>query len=357
MISLFQYVLESKVDFGVVVMLFCKPGLKPGFSRIDDNTFSLTRFFFLSCSFLSDTVPYDDSRSHRNIFYIYECLVIKYSFGMDGIYCTRSTKETQLNIACIWHAMHVFSNSGNKLKTEMRKGDQVYNAYTYSKHNTSRKHLLAGNKFRPLPHSCLSRPRKCLKDLFAIPEFLWVYLKQCFPKAGLIWKVDPYCPRLDQTQGWSHGSPTVPAMPPFDSRSPNPLNVGQTLRDTTAQEKKQALSGSLHSLGKSNVPLSEKGESTFTSLRVPLGGCGSRYEDIRGPKWFCECGEVASILLLPGSCITLMKWWGLGVESKGSSVHNARYWLTPCIVFLQQWCSTRVHLQPWRFLMNEVFFC
>lgn len=79
---------------------------------------------------------------------------------------------------------------------------------------------------------------------------------------------------------------------PLIVSGPNPLNVGQTLRDTTAQEKKQALAGSLHPLGKSNVPLSEKGESTLASLRAPLGGCGSRYEDIHGPKWFCECGEV-----------------------------------------------------------------
>ena len=40
------------------------------------------------------------------------------------------------------------------------------------------------------------------------------------PKAGLIWEADPFCPGLDQTQGWSQGSPTVPAMPPFDSRRP-----------------------------------------------------------------------------------------------------------------------------------------
>lgn len=76
---------------------------------------------------------------------------------------------------------------------------------------------------------------------------------------------------------------------------PNPLNVGQTLRDAKAQEKKQALAGRSPSLGKSNVPLLEKGESTFT----PLGGCGSRYEDIHGPKWFCE---EESGLRLTSSC-------------------------------------------------------
>lgn len=36
--SVFQYVLKRKADVGVVLMLFCKPGLRPGFSWIDDIT-------------------------------------------------------------------------------------------------------------------------------------------------------------------------------------------------------------------------------------------------------------------------------------------------------------------------------
>lgn len=36
--SVLQCVLKRKVDVGVVLMLFCKPGLRPGFSWIDDIT-------------------------------------------------------------------------------------------------------------------------------------------------------------------------------------------------------------------------------------------------------------------------------------------------------------------------------
>lgn len=52
------------------------------------------------------------------------------------------SKKKPAKIACALHAVHVFSNCGNKLKTEMMEGDQVYNfginAYTHSEHNTSR---------------------------------------------------------------------------------------------------------------------------------------------------------------------------------------------------------------------------
>ena len=34
--GVFQCVRERKVDVGVVLVLFCKPGLRPGFSGIDD---------------------------------------------------------------------------------------------------------------------------------------------------------------------------------------------------------------------------------------------------------------------------------------------------------------------------------
>lgn len=52
------------------------------------------------------------------------------------------SKIKTAKIPCTLHAVHFFSNCGNKPKTEMMEGDQVYNfginAYTHSEHNTSR---------------------------------------------------------------------------------------------------------------------------------------------------------------------------------------------------------------------------
>lgn len=57
--SVFQCVLERKVDVGVVLMLLYKPGLRPGFSGIEDNTavpFLSPVNIFVSCCFLSFAV-------------------------------------------------------------------------------------------------------------------------------------------------------------------------------------------------------------------------------------------------------------------------------------------------------------
>lgn len=76
---MFHCVLQRKVDVRVVLMLFCKPWLRPGFSRIDEKKtlylFSDPFHIFLSCSFLSCTVLYDCSRRQRRILYIYLSLV------------------------------------------------------------------------------------------------------------------------------------------------------------------------------------------------------------------------------------------------------------------------------------------
>lgn len=72
--SMFQCVPERKVDVGVVLMLLCKLGLRPGFSKIDDNTIVPVLSpgsCFLSGSFLLYTLPFDHSRQHRNILHIH----------------------------------------------------------------------------------------------------------------------------------------------------------------------------------------------------------------------------------------------------------------------------------------------
>lgn len=169
------------------------------------------------------------------------------------------------------------------------------------------------------------------------------YLKQCLPKAGLIWEADPYCLRLDQTQGWSHGSPTVPAMPPFDSRRPKSFKCRADFERHYSSEKEAATCWELTLSGEMQCPTFRKGESTFTTLRVPLGGCYSRYEDIHGPKWCCGGGEMASILLRPISCITLMKWWRQGVGSKGIIVSQLTHSLH---LVLHESYTTGVHTKP-----------
>lgn len=187
----------------------------------------------------------------------------------------------------------------------MREGDQVYNfgigAYTHIEHNTSRKHLLAGNEFTPLPRSCLSRPRNCLKDLFAIPEFLWVYLKQCLPKAGLIWESDPYCPRLDQTQGWSHGSPTVPAMPPFDSRRPKSFKCRADFERRHSSGKEAGTCWELTFSGEKQCPTFRKGGEY---LHITPGATRRLWQQVWGHSgsqmvmWMQRSG-----LHLPSSCL------------------------------------------------------
>lgn len=82
------------------------------------------------------------------------------------------------------------------------------------------------------------------------------------PEAHIIQEADLFCPGADQTPSRSHSSPTVPATVchTLIVEGPNPLNVEQTRRDATAQEKRRTLARSLKSLGKSSVPLSEKTE-------------------------------------------------------------------------------------------------
>lgn len=79
-----------------------------------------------------------------------------------------------------------------------------------------------------------------------------------------------------------HLSPQSLQCHPSIVVGPNPLNVGQTLRDTTAQEKKQALARSLPSLGKSNVPLSGKG---WEYLLLTSGITWRLWQQVWGHSW------------------------------------------------------------------------
>lgn len=127
------------MDVRDVLMLLRKPGLRPGFSGIDDDTiapFLSPALYFPLCSSFSYLPQGDHSNCCRSIFYIYGWPMVKY-------------------FICLCSTGNAFLNCGNKVKTVMREGDEFTPTVSII---LAIEHLLAGNEFRPLPHSCLSSP-------------------------------------------------------------------------------------------------------------------------------------------------------------------------------------------------------
>lgn len=102
------------------------------------------------------------------------------------------------------------------------------------------------------------------------------------PKASLIWEADPFCPRLDQTPGWSHSSLTAPAMPPFDSRRPKSFKCRADFERRYSSRKEAGTCWELTFSGGKQRPTFRKGGD---NLYIPSGYTRRLEQQVWGHSW------------------------------------------------------------------------
>lgn len=132
----------------------------------------------------------------------------------------------------------------------------MFGVYTHSERHTSSEHLLAGDGFRPPAPRCPSGPETACRTFFYDTWISGFIRSDVSPKQASSGRLTRTAPQPPDRSKSGLFSATVHQCPSLIVKDPNPLSVGQTLKDVKAPEENGALAGSSPSLGNGTVPLS-----------------------------------------------------------------------------------------------------